>query len=130
MRRGELQEPSPPSLPIVRIARRKRQARTAAPAAPERLEEVSYKSPALPPHRTDCPAEEASADRRACSAGEIRRGELQEPSPPSPSYGLCPAEEASADRRLAEKTGWTLSDLLDSLAERGRAPVLVVLAYG
>ena len=97
MRRGELQEPSPRSLLIVRIARRKSQARTAAPAAPERLEEVSYKSPALAP---------------------------------SPSYGLCPAEEASADRRLAEKTGWTLSDLLDSLAERGRAPVLVVLAYG
>src|SRR5207253_9863703 len=97
MRRGELQEPNTSPLPRIRIARRKSQARTAAPAAPERLEEVSYKSPALAP---------------------------------SPSYGLCPAEEASADRRLAEKTGWTLSDLLDSLAERGRAPVLVVLAYG
>src|SRR5437660_3435280 len=44
---------------------------------------VTRAQPSLPPHRTDCPAEESSADRRACRAGEIRRGELQEPSPRS-----------------------------------------------
>src|SRR5712692_8042528 len=56
------------------------------PRPPRRRDEKrggTRAQPSVPPHRTDCPAEEPSANRRAARAGEMRRGELQEPSPRS-----------------------------------------------
>src|SRR5207245_9192657 len=84
-----------------------------------------------PPHRTDCPAEEPSANRRARRAGEMRRGKLQEPSPRSlPILRIVPGGRAKRGPPPRREECWTLSDLLASLSARGRAPVLLALASG